>query len=291
MPTEDAKHFFGGIKALSPKDIPFLKVLTTNPLLKENETEEQFWKKHCNLPLSSILYEHLPLRPSFFQYINNPGFTNLVLDLAISSPEDLHLTHKTLSYGTAETKRSKNNLSITVNLEDKVALMMLGANPNPAAILSYAKQFIHILQERNYPLRKDLFFIFCSSQVKIKPGLRDQILDLVQKTKNYPQNLTIIPISHQNDHIVAPLLHRSNLTITRSGGLTSMELLSVSQGQILIHQEPTFITIPKFIPHSHTFLEGMPPWESGNADFLRIKKGARLITPKTFSELSQDYFS
>ncbi len=291
LPTEDAKHFFGGIKSLSPKDRPFLKVLTTTPLLKEHETEEQFWQSNCKLPLSSILYEHLPLRPAFFQHMDKHGFRDLILDLAISSPEDLHLTHKTLSYGSTETKRSKNNLTIKINAEDKVAIMMLGANPNPAAILSYTKQFINILQEKNHSSRKDLLFIFCSSQVKIKPGLRSQILDLVQKTKNYPQNLTIIPISHQNDHIVAPLLHRSNLTITRSGGLTSMELLTVSQGQILIHQEPTLIKIPKFIPHHHTFLDGMPPWESGNADFLRTKKGALLVTPITFPALTQSYFA
>ncbi len=293
LPTEEAKHFFGGIKSLSPKDKPFIKVLTTRPILNKGETEEQFWKKNCNLPVSSILYAPLPLRPAFFQYSDDdekrPLSDELVLDISITSPEDLHLTYKTLSYGSLEAKRSKNHISIPIATEDKVALMMLGANPSPAAILSYTSHFIHILQNRKYTFRKDLFFIFCSSQVSIKPNLRKQILSLIQKAKNYPHGLTIIPISHQNDHVVAPLLHRSNATLTRSGGLTSMELLSVSHGKIWIHKEPPPQSIPKFLPFK-TFREGMPPWERGNARYLEIRKGARIITPDTFEEIAGDYF-
>ncbi len=294
LPTEEAKHFFGGIKSLSVKDRPFIKVLTTRPILKTGETEEQFWIAHCNLPLSSILYAPLPLRPAFFQFgmeaNSNPMTEELVLDISIASPEDLHLTYKTLSYGSLDAKRTKNHISIPIQPDDKVALMMLGANPNPKAVLSYTNNFIRILQKKQYSYRKDIFFIFCSSQVSIRPNLRQQILSLIQKTKNYPVGLTIIPISHQNDLIVAPLLHRSDATLTRSGGLTSMELLSVAHGKIWIHKEPAPQTLPKFIPRTHTFSEGMPPWERGNARYLELKKGARIITPDTFEEVSKDHF-
>ncbi len=289
LPTEDAKHFFGGIKSLNSKDIPFLKVLTTKPILENNETEEHFWKMNCNLPLSSILYAKLPLRPAFFES-DQKADEGFVINISIMSPDDLHLTYKTLSYGSSLAKRSKNHISIPIEPDDKVALMMLGANPNPKAVLSYTSHFIKMLQNRNYPSRKDLFFIFCSSQVSIKPNLRKQILTLIQNTKNYPNGLTIIPISHQNDLIVAPLLKRSNATLTRSGGLTSMELLAVSQGKIWIHKEPPPQTIPKFIPRMETFRQGMPPWERGNARYLEIKKGAKIITPETFEDVSKDYF-
>lgn len=289
LPTIDAKHFFGGIKSLNAKDIPFLKVVTTKPILEYNETEEEFWKINCNLPLSSILYANLPLRPAFFEETTHSteGFE---INISIFSPEDLHLTYKTVSYGSVTAKRAKNHISIPIESNDNVALMMLGANPNPKAVLSYTTHFIKTLQDRNYPSRKDLFFIFCSSQVSIKPNLRQQILTLIQQTKNYPKNLTIIPISHQNDLIIAPLLKRSNATLTRSGGLTSMELLAVSQGKIWIHKEPPPQKIPKFIPRMESFKQGMPPWERGNARYLELKKGAKIITPETFEEVSKDYF-
>ena len=49
LPTEEAKHFFSGIKSLKKEYRPYLKVLTTVPILEEGETEESFWKKNCNL--------------------------------------------------------------------------------------------------------------------------------------------------------------------------------------------------------------------------------------------------
>ncbi len=290
LPTVEAKHFFGGIKSLSKKDSPFLKVLTTRPILGKDETEADFWKKNCNLPLSSILYAPLPLRPAFFQFGLSPERA-FSLNLSIPCASDLHLTYKTLSFGSLQAKRSKHSITIPIESGDKVALMMLGANPNPEAILAYTNHFIHRLQAISDPTRNDLFFIFCSSQVTIKPNLRTRILNLLEKTKNYPKNLTIIPISHQNDMIIAPLLHRSDATITRSGGLTSMELLSVASGKIYIHKEPSSINLPKFIPSTKIFHEGMPSWESGNARYLELRKGAQIITPETFETVTNDYFS
>jgi hypothetical protein len=290
LPTIEAKHFFGGIKSLSRKDRPFLKVLTTKPILQESETEIEFWEKNCHLPLSSVFYAPLPLRPAFFQFGQSPE-REFVLNLSIPCNDDLHLTYKTLSFGPVKAKRAKHSITIPIEKEDRVALMMLGANPNPEAILSYTEGFIRMLQKISDPNRKDLFFIFCSSQVKIKPNLRTRILNLIQKTKDYPKNLTIIPISHQNDMIIAPLLHRSDATITRSGGLTSMELLSVASGKIYIHKEPSSLSFPKFIPSAKIFHQGMPSWESGNARYLELRKGAKIITPETFETVSSDYFS
>lgn len=289
LPTKEAAHFFSGIKWLRSKDWPFIKVLTTKPILGKNETEQEFWKTQCNLPMSSIVYAPFPLRPAFFEYKKETYTSTFVLDIPIQSPEDLHLTYKTLSYGSVEAKRSKHLISIPIHPDDRVALMMLGANPTPKTIMTYTAHFIRSLKERKATSRKDLFFIFCSTQIIIKPNLRKQILTLVEQTKNYPKDLTIIPISHQNDQIVAPLLHRSNVALTRSGGLTSMELLTVSQGQIWIHQEPN--CLPKFFPKIERFSYGMPPWERGNARYLELQKGARLITPDTFSQISAPYFA
>lgn len=288
LPTKEVKHFFSGIKHLSPKDRPFLKVLTTKPILEKGETESLFWETNCNLSIDSILYQSLPLRPAFSQYTNKKSL--LSIDISFPSPSDLHLTHKIISQSFLTVGRFKDHLSIPIAPEDKVSLIMLGANPNPNAILSYVNHFIRILKEPLEPTRKDLLFIFCSSQVFIKPSLREELLRLVQTTKNYPKNLSIIPISHQNDQIIAPLLHRSNATLTKSGGLTSMELLTVSNGKIWIHQEPPAYTLPKIFLKTKPFHEGMPPWERGNARYLEIKKGAKLITPTTFETVTKDYF-
>ncbi len=276
LPTKWAQHFFRGIRHLSKKDRAFIRLLTTKPLLDQGETDALFWQTHCNLPMSAISYSKLPLRPAFF----NPPDLKGGLDISIPSPGNLHITHKILSYGSISVTRSKDHISIPITPQDRVTVLMLGANPNPAVILSYTNHFIKILKKYQSPNRKDLFFIFCNSQISSLSNFRKQLLKLIQTTKDYPLGLTIIPIPHQNDLIVASLFHRSDATITKSGGLTSMELLTTAHGKIWIHQEA-----------KKAFHQGMPPWEYGNALYLEAYKGAKLITPGTFENTSESYFS
>ena len=70
-----------------------------------------------------------------------------------------------------------------------------------------------------------------------KNSLLKRMHDFVQKVDNFPMHLNIIPMCFQGDEVIAPLYYRSDATFTRSGGLTSMELLSVATGQIWIHSE------------------------------------------------------
>ena len=89
----------------------------------------------------------------------------------------------------------------------------------------------------------------------------------------------------QEDDVIASLYYRSNATFTRSGGLTSMELMSVAQGQIWIHSE-----VKKPNNHQKKVCKGMPIWEWGNAIYLQKKKGACFIHPETFVEVCKPYF-
>ena len=47
LPTDNVIHFFKPIKLLSSTDRSLIKLITTLPLLKENQTAEGFWKKNC----------------------------------------------------------------------------------------------------------------------------------------------------------------------------------------------------------------------------------------------------
>ena len=291
LPTKETKHFFSPIKRLSKKDRPFLKLITTKPLLDPDQTEDAFWENQCHLPLKMVCYQPFPLRATFLEYAQKPPFSleNFSLDFSIPSPIDLSLTKKILSFGKeTQAKYSQGKLSLSIPAQDKVAIIMLGAHPNLLSMVAYTKWFITLLQKSkggNHHL-----FVFCNNHQTPKINLQKKILQIMQQEKHYPKHLNIIALPSQNDQIIAPLFHRSNATLTRSGGLTSMEILSICKGIIWIHKEPS-LTLPTFLFHAKTIHEGMPKWERGNARYLEIKKGAKLVTPDTFEKISAPYFS
>ena len=71
LPTDSVVHFFKPIKGLSRNDRSFLKLISTAPLLDENQTADAFWQKNCGLSENEVCYESFPLRPSFKKYINS----------------------------------------------------------------------------------------------------------------------------------------------------------------------------------------------------------------------------
>jgi len=92
-------------------------------------------------------------------------------------------------------------------------------------------------------------------------------------------------MTFQSDEIIAPLFFRSDMTCTRSGGQTSMELMCVGQGKIWIHSE----TKNKGkVLQNEDLLKGIPGWEAGNAAYLQRFRNAQLVTPFTIGQLAKE---
>jgi hypothetical protein len=121
-------------------------------------------------------------------------------------------------------------------------------------------------------------------------SLFQKVADLVERAKNYPSNLSIIPFSFQLDDVIAPLFYRSNLTCTRSGGQTAMELMVVCSGEIWIHSETKKNPLKKEDPTSEELLKGIPGWEAANALYLKSIKNAKIATPETCGPLARKLF-
>lgn len=170
---------------------------------------------------------------------------------------------------------------------------MLGSQPTQQATLSYVQSFIDAFKERKESNQTHYFFVFCSQKKFEKTPLQDRIRDLILAQTNYPKNLIIIPMSSQGDDVIAPLYFRSDATLTKSGGITAMELLSVAKGKIWIHHEETSLNILQKMllsqKSSSSSYKGMPRWEYGNAIYLEELKGATIVTPETFFEATKSY--
>ena len=125
--------------------------------------------------------------------------------------------------------------------------------------------------------KKYYLFIFCGDFRKDKKNLFYKIFNLIENFEDYPKCLNIIPMSFQKDDVISDLFHRSDITITKSGGHTIMELMAVAKGEKWIHSEGRGEEFEEL-------LKGIPFWEAGNACYLREKFGGDIVNPLVLKE-------
>ncbi len=272
LPTDQALHYFRSIKKLKPKDRKRLYLYTTHPLLDDHESEEAFWQDYTELPSENIIYAEFPLRPSF-KDLEGPLLKHESHSLAarIPSLDAWKCICDVLGRGELEYDYCEPYLDLTIPAHSKVTLLMLGSRPAEKATLGYVQEFIRYKQEQNSDVH-DVLFAFCR-----KYHLLSKVCDAAMATDTFPKNLTIIPLTYQDDSLIAPLFARADASITRSGGITSMELLSTMQGQIMVHSEAKASASPTLAE----LLKGIPVWEKGNARYLQARKQAHIVTPDT----------
>jgi len=296
LPTEYASHYLSPIKRLPRKHRQMIRLITTHPLLMHHETEEYFWNRYCGLPLSNISYTGFPIRPSFkaYQQQTLPP-APLVLRIALKTPEEILLMKDIFPHPSHEIYFDNSHLVLTLAPQDKVMTLMLGSQPVQEASLSYVKTFIDVIRESKHHTTHHYLFVFCSHKTFEDTSLQVRLHDLIMNMPDYPKNLSIIPMSSQTDDVVAPLYFRSNATLTKAGGITSMELIAVANGKIWIHHEEKSSPLEKLLQHirlpSLPSYKGMPKWEYGNATYLEKRKGAEIVSPETFADASKTYIT
>lgn len=271
LPTPLSTHFFSPIKHLSSADRALFKLTTIEPMLSTGETAAHFWKTQCKLPLSSVFIEKPYVRAPFLHYQNRPRPKGpFTLKVASKSPDEASLILSCCSRGPIQYTSHGNILTFSIGEEDKMATLLLGSQPAETATLSYVDQFLSAtsLSPSSKPIH---LFVLCAEETLIASTVQK-----VKERKDYPAQASVIPLSFQEADVIASLFYRSDLTCTRSGGQTAMELMSVSKGKIWIHSERKSSNKPL---SQEELLKGIPGWEAGNAQYLVEKNGAKIITP------------
>ena len=270
LPTKKATHFFRPIRKMSDQDRKFVRLFTIYPLLEEGQTREEFWKENCNLSESEISYEDPYIRQAFRAYRGKPRPQKRVeLLILYKTEEEQKAIERVYRKGPIQAKIFPGKLTFAVEPQDVVLTILLGSQPAAEATLAYVKRFVEFASSVD---KRVYLFLFSSEKTLAK------ISAYIENLKQYPKNFSIIPFSFQPAETLAPLFHRSNLTLTRSGGQTAMELMSVSTGEMWIHSEA------KVSPKEATLsalLKGIPQWESESALYLQKLKGAKIVTPET----------
>lgn len=283
LPTKKATHFFKPIRKLNERDRQLLRLITIAPMLEKEQTAEHFWKHHCNLNDTHLQYEDYFVRRAFANYRKlGRKAEPFALKTRFQNADELECILQSLERGNTPYEiirhaGSNGEIRFIIDPNSLVFTILLGSQPANNATLNYVLKCLQISGKT--PV---IIFVFCSKHESGQPSLLRKVSDAVHQCDSYPTNLTIVPMSFQSDDVIAPLFFRSNMTCTRSGGQTAMELMSVSQGEIWIHSEAK---LQKFPLTEEELLAGIPGWESANATYLQHERGAKIVTPDTFGPL------
>ncbi len=355
MPTPYAKHFFYPLKKTKVSG-EIVCLHTVKPILEANHTAAAFWKRHIgSVPV--IHEEQFPIRHAFLKQeslLNQE--VRLMLkthdDLGVTEHQAIDGRGIIFSGLSVETKEevqgSENELKFLIRKQDRVSVLLLGSQPSRKAALTYLNTIKQITKakEKSYraaykkycsdlelyqqdiashlkpvPPPRIFFFLYAGAPETIKAGsLQKNVLlrEISENLQDLPENLNVVAFTYQNDTELAPLMARADLTITRSGGLTSMELLHLNNKErrtTLIHtedgdatQKKTFTTRRRGMLHkilqrvgwartkNHNEKGGdvfaneyeqylsdyyFIGWEGGNATYLIKEIEAKIVQPSS----------
>ena len=280
LPTDYTAHFFTEIKSLNRFERTSIEIYAQAPLLY-GEMAEIFWKRKTGLALSQIHIVSPPLRKAFFSPPLDPKqaveiplcIENEVAKLRLIKASQIHRNPPIF-----EESRAK----VLIQPKDLVFTIMLGSHPSKGALHDYIEGFFHLVKSKEGPIVH--IFILSQTGKWIEKRLVDDLVSQIMSHPLAPKRLRFYPISRQDDTVVSKLFNRSNATITRASGITTMELIQSSLGDIWIHQE----TPRSILGLRH---HGMVLWEYGNALYLNQKRGARFVSPQFFEQAFKPYFS
>ncbi|HSX37618.1 MAG TPA: hypothetical protein VLE95_02175 [Chlamydiales bacterium] len=291
LPTKSATHFFRPIKKLSKKNRSLLQLTTIMPLLEEGQSAEDFWQKNCRLSAKDVHYEEFYVRQAFRIYQRQEKKEkDFPLFLRYKNEEELRLIQRTFSRGRCQGVVKRDEIHFSIAAKDRMITILLGSQPAEEATLNYVRKFLEIGQAVDDLKTSYQIFVFCSEHRPLEQTLFRKIADDVHRMQKYPKHITIIPFSFQSDDCIAPLFFRSDLTCTRSGGQTAMELMCVSHGEMWIHSETKKDPQKKEDLSLKHLLSGIPGWEAANALYLQKTYKAKIVTPEIIDPLVHKFF-
>jgi hypothetical protein len=232
LPSKRATHFFPSIRR-AVKNENLRKLITLHaphPLVKPGTSEKDFWEKYCG-KVTVKTTNTFPIRQAFME--------TKKLGKELSSPSTtikmkLNNEKESAILDCGKKSEDAKTYNIPIKKEDKVGFLMLGSVPTTESVRAWLHTFVQAAPKMGGP--QPYFFLYCGAPEKadaknpLLQNITKEIEDL-RKQGSLPENVHIIPFTNQDADFIALLMARSDLTITRSGGATSMELLQLRQSK------------------------------------------------------------
>lgn len=300
LPSKRATHFFPSVKRISHHQK--LRNITTlhapDPIGKITDEEKAtFWKKHCGL-VHRKTDDPFPIRQTFLhtetwgQSLKNETFD---LPIKVNNPDEALTFKKTTPAGLLQTETTqtgtKSTFRISLNQKDKVGFLMLGSQPTTESVLAWLQTFVRARQQQSSDGHQHYFFLYCgapeTNTIK-NPLLAAVTAKITEMAESLPKDIHIIPFTNQDAEVIAPLMARSDLTITRSGGATSMELLQLHNSKDIPKREDkcTFIHSEALTrPNDMRILEAL---RSNLITRFGTREGVSDVTPREWKSIKKE---
>ncbi|MBN8827331.1 MAG: ankyrin repeat domain-containing protein [Sphingobacteriia bacterium] len=312
--THRATHFLVPLSSVKSEHREVLKVQVVKPpLLGPGENWESFAKRHY---VEGITFEFLseqgiepPIRKEFKEENYNQSKQIIIKgknDAQVEasnqgkdpSKQELKEQEHILQILGNSAKNEGNDFTITKGEKDRLTTITLGSQGS-STILKYVDSFIDQALKANY---QDGNVYLCVAAGKnegnnslyamVRNHIQQRLEDLEKQGKRLPDNVKIIPLAFQDGKHMASLHHNSDVLITRSGGMSSIEAeytqAKNSKRKVFVHSEEV-VKIPETFPNHNydavyeSLLSGALRWEGGNAEYLMKNIGASLVSPEVIN--------
>lgn len=192
-----------------------------------DERAKDFWKNISGIEAHQLLNQGtFPVRLAFIENKRFADYKQLTFKANHIAEVKWLKKYFNLSINSTIANNGIESFQIQLPFQALVFTIMLGSQGTEDATVNYVEQIIeHFDSEQIY------LFVY-TGKIDFQEGIRPRLKQLID---NKPTRTNVCPFSYQPALNLAPLMARSNITITRSGGATSMELLTLNQGHCLIH--------------------------------------------------------
>ncbi|MES2345611.1 MAG: hypothetical protein V4494_06730 [Chlamydiota bacterium] len=266
-PTDEACYYFDTIKGLSLEKKTLLKLFAEHPTQEDStrfQDEENYWMEKTGLKIKQIVFDS-PVKHIFKQAATALPYPGEAVKIHIEGYDH----------------------PFQIKAQDKVGLIMLGGIPTSDAVIRYVEAALSL--SRFSENICNYLFVACGK----KPlGLYKKMHELLSSFQ-IPASLEVIPFCNQP---VEKIFGRADFSITRSGGMTSLEILELKKRKeddklILLHAQIDHKE-PHTLSQEDLIHQGIPLWEGGNARYLsKTVPNVAIVTPRSSATFMAQKFT
>ncbi len=297
--TDKTVHYLNPIHRIAKEHADCLTVEIVNSPLRPNyESEEAFFQRkevdHVHFEIKDA-----PLRAEFLNPIyaeEHTVFIKTAGDDSIGGPlKERAFIHEMLE---ADSVPDGHYFKVKKQEHDKFFTISLGSQSS-VTILRYIDAFIEQVTTSEIKSSQRIMFFVAAGKndgtsntmyAMARMHLEKRMAELQIAGIKWPDSAKIIPLSFQDDKSMASLFQNSDVLITRTGGMSSIEANETQkfnkQRKVYLHSEATPV-FPDVFPKHHfdacynALLPGTVRWEGGNAQYLMQSIDACLTSPAT----------